>query len=96
MIKYYSFFDTDLHLYNKPFAAADDKSAIKFTRDLLLGADDSVFSKVINITELHYLGKFDENTGIFTSFETGAPVLVCKLVDIPLSVRNVVDPKEVI
>lgn len=96
MIKYYSFFDTDLQLYNKPFVASDEKSAIKFTRDLLLGADDSVFSKVINITELHYLGQFDENSGIFTGTEAGIPLCICKLSDIPVVHHTLSDNKGVV
>lgn len=87
MIKYYAFFDTDLQLYNPPFSAADDRSAIRITRNMLLSADDAVLSKVVPITELCYIGTFDEQNGIFSNCINGVRTVI-SLSEIPLPIKE--------
>lgn len=81
MIKYYAFYDNSLKLSNPPFAAQDDQSAIRATRNMLLGASDDVLHKVISCTDLVHVGMFDEVKGIFIQPEYMRKVISLK--DIP-------------
>lgn len=80
-MKFYSFYDRDLKLYNPPFSAADDNAAVKLTRNMLINAPDSVLNKVLSITDLECIGSFDDKTGFFENDKH----FVCALDSIPLS-----------
>lgn len=86
MINYYAFYDESLKLSNPPFAAADDNAAIRATRNMLLSSSDDVFNKVVPITELVFVGTFDEVKGVFCSIDARRKVISLK--DIPLPVRD--------
>lgn len=89
-MKFYSFFDRDLKLYNPPFAASDDNAAVRITRNMLLNAPDSVLLRVRGITDLEHVGTFDEKTGVFVSDKH----FVCALDTIPLPDFNVEEVTE--
>lgn len=82
MIKYYCIYDKQLNLANPPFAAADDQSAIRMVRNMLLSSDDSVFKRVLSICELRCVGTFDETASVFNS--EGSPRVLCDLAAIPV------------
>lgn len=79
-MKFYAFYDRDLELYNPPFSAADDNAAVKLTRNMLINAPDSVLNKVLSITDLVFVGTFDEKIGAFANDKH----FVCSLDSIPL------------
>lgn len=82
MIKFYSIYDNQLHQSNPPFAAADDKSAIRMVRNMLLSADDSIYNRVRSICDLRFVGTFDEVTARFESKDDSR--VLCSLDSIPM------------
>lgn len=82
MINYYALYDNSLKLSNPPFACNDDISAKRLVRNMLISASDDVFTKIVSITSLVFVGRYDEVDAKFIP----APemVKVCDLCDIPL------------
>lgn len=87
MIRYYCIYDYSLNLSNAPFIAADDKSAIRLVRNMLLSADDGIVSKVSKHCDLRFVGFFDEETCEFIG--RGEDDIIINLSSIPLPDQGV-------
>lgn len=82
MIKYFAIYDNSLQQANPPFAASDEKSAVRMVRNMLVSASDDVFKRVLPVCDLVYVGSFDD---IATKFESpDNKKVVCHLSDIPI------------
>lgn len=82
MLNYYCIYDNSLEMANPMFTAADDNSAVRLCRNMLLSGSDDVLSRVLPSCDIRYVGSFDETNCEFKSCEPAR--LVCHLRDIPI------------
>ena len=82
MLNFYALYDNSLKLSNPPFLCNDDISAKRLVRNILLSASDDVFTKIVSVTSLVFVGSFDEvNAKLIPAPDM---VKVCDLCDIPI------------
>lgn len=84
MINFYSIYDKKVKMYNLPFAAPNDQSAVLAVRQSML--EDVARIKYLNKTaqdlELYCVGIFDQEKGWYLPSEAPTPIFVTKISDI--------------
>lgn len=81
-MRLYAIYDNGLQLSNPPFTADTDDSAVRLVRNMLLSADNTIFSKLRSVCDVLCLGEFDQKTAVIEALDT--PRLVAHFTDIPL------------
>lgn len=84
MINFYSIYDKKVKMYNLPFAAPNDQSAVLAVRQSML--EDVAKIKYLNKTaqdlDLFLVGTFDQVKGCFLLGDWSIPIFITNLSDI--------------